>query len=109
MHAVSHVKVLHSISRLTLCLGFGLATAADTATSLSPEIIDRLVEKAADWQIPQPAAEAKLIKMWAYRSDKEYYSLGFVDPASPKFALIGLPTKDITRGTEIIRIDNPST
>ena len=109
MHVVSDVKILHSISRLALCLGFGQATAAETPPSLSSENIDRLVGKAADWQIPQPAAEAKLIKMWAYQSDKEYYSLGFVDPASPKFALIGLPTKDITRGTEIIRIDDPST
>ena len=97
---------------LGLWLGVGAVSAADQSDDakkpLSDEVVALLLKKAADWKVPQPKAESKLIKMWAYRSDKEYYSLGFVEPDAPSLALIGFQRNDIGRGTEIIPIDDPA-
>jgi len=85
----------------------GWGTAAEPHSEDEP--IQRLLVKAEDWQVPQPTAEARLIKLWAYQSDKDYYSLGFVEKMDPGVALVGFEREDITRGTEVIEVEDPAT
>lgn len=91
-------------------MGTGLASCAADQTSppLTEQVVAQLMKKADDWQVPQPPPKSGMIKMWAYQSDKDYYSLGFVEPDAPNLALIGFQRDDIARGTKILTIDDPA-
>jgi len=54
------------------------AAAADSATAaLTPVVKRQLIENAARWEVPQPTAKAKLVKIWVFCEmgppDVDYY------------------------------------
>lgn len=58
---------------------------------------EKLLIFAKKWELPQPHPDSKLVKIWSYyNSTGDYYSLGFVEPATPKKALVGFEWRDIS-------------
>jgi|GEM_PF-1472545 len=68
-----------------------------------------LLQRAADWLVPQPKPEAKLIKFKVFRSnDKDVYALGSVEPGNPKQALVGFRYLDTSVRSETKDVPDPS-
>ena len=75
---------------------------------LSADARKQLLAMAADWQVPQPTSEARLVKIGAYASDEEMFALGFVEDSDAKRALVGADYWDIPEKAEVSEVANPA-
>ncbi|HKD36867.1 MAG TPA: hypothetical protein VKB78_08695, partial [Pirellulales bacterium] len=87
------------VPTVALCLASGQPASAQ---GMSAEQRKELLKKANDWSVPQPKPTAKIVKIWAYKSETkgwpmtDYYALGFVDPTDSNRALVGSENWDLT-------------
>lgn len=82
-------------------LAVAWVTGFASCAPLSDDQQAELLKKAADWEVPQPSAQARLVKIESgSRNGQDVCVLGFVEPGAPEKAMTGLDWKDLTGGVE---------
>lgn len=104
---------MYSIRFLTLVAMMVVGLGVEAADPITPEIQQELIQKANDWNVPQPAPGSRLVKIFVYQSpDREsgkyvdYYALGFVDPADSSRALVGFDWWKLKDRSSTIAVDD---
>lgn len=85
------------IGLLTIAWVTGFASCAPLSDAEQAE----LLKKAADWEVPQPTAQARLVKIESgSRNGQDVCVLGFVEPGAVEKAMTGLDWHDLSRGVK---------
>jgi hypothetical protein len=76
-------------------------TGSVSCAPLSDAEQTELLKKAADWEVPQPTEQARLVKIESgSRNGRDVCVLGFVEPGAAEKAMTGLEWKDLAHGVK---------
>ena len=82
---------------------------AEEIRDISAKELKALLQKADDWDVPQPSPNAKLLKVWAFRrgGEQDIFALGFNEEENANYALVGFDHWEFGNGIETQVVEDP--